>query len=242
MLKLVWLGLFIFVIALGSNAIIAIWPKFLSTGPSDVIVVKAVEGPIKVKPENPGGMIVAHKDLQVIEILKNGIVDTDDVETLRPIPSEPEPPPISEGKIDSTTVGSSENDATKSGPIKSPTAADLNNDNALSKKNNTVKTIVEQPKAKPTPRLSNNPFFVIQLAAFRSDEKATEIASLLSEKHSSRLEGIKLETMRLDTVVNGVFFRVVSTPIERVEAESACNRLRRAGQDCFLRKIAVTGD
>ena len=83
-------------------------------------------------------MIVAHKDLQVIEILKNGIVDTDDVETLRPIPSEPEPPPISEGKIDSTTVGSSENDATKSGPIKPPAAADLNNDNALSKKNNTV--------------------------------------------------------------------------------------------------------
>jgi cell division septation protein DedD len=80
---------------------------------------------------------------------------------------------------------------------------------------------------------------VIQLAAFRSDEKANEIASLLSEKHSSRLQGVRLQTMRLDTGSNGVFFRVVSTPMSRAEAENTCTKLRRAGQDCFLRKFVA---
>ena len=80
---------------------------------------------------------------------------------------------------------------------------------------------------------------MIQLAAFRIAEKAEEIASLLSVKHSSRLDGIKLKTMRLDTGANGIFFRVVSPPLPRVEAEIACTSLRRAGQDCFLRKFTV---
>ena len=73
---------------------------------------------------------------------------------------------------------------------------------------------------------------MIQLAAFKSAEKAEEIANLLSEKHSSRLESI-LQTMRLDTGANGIFFRVVSPPLPRSVAETACAKLRRAGQDCF---------
>ncbi len=80
---------------------------------------------------------------------------------------------------------------------------------------------------------------MIQLAAFRNDEKAKEIASLLSEKHSSRLQGVRLQTMRLDTGSNGVFFRVVSAPMSRAEAENTCTKLRRAGQDCFLRKFVA---
>ena len=80
---------------------------------------------------------------------------------------------------------------------------------------------------------------MIQLAAFRSAEKAEEIASLLSAKHGSRLDGIKLQTMRLDTGANGIFFRVVSPPLPRAEAETACTNLRRAGQDCFLRKFTA---
>ena len=61
---------------------------------------------------------------------------------------------------------------------------------------------------------------------------AEEIASLLSTKHDSRLDGIKLQTMRLDTGANGIFFRVVSPPLPRPEAETYAN-LRRAGRIVF---------
>ena len=100
----------------------------------------------------------------------------------------------------------------------------------------------EKPKKnskKPLVKQSDEQAFVIQLAAFRSAEKAEEIANLLSSKHGSRLDGVKLQTMRLDTGANGIFFRVVSPPLPRVEAETACSNLRRAGQDCFLRKFTA---
>ena len=70
-------------------------------------------------------------------------------------------------------------------------------------------------------------------------KKAEEIANLLTSKHVSRLNGIKLQTTRLDTGSNGIFFRVVSPPLLRAEAELACLNLRRAGQDCFLRKFTT---
>jgi hypothetical protein len=48
---------------------------------------------------------------------------------------------------------------------------------------------------------------------------------------------VQLQTIRLDTGSNGVFFRVASAPMSRTEAENTCKKLRRAGQDCFLRKF-----
>ena len=80
------------------------------------------------------------------------------------------------------------------------------------------------------------PSYMIQLAAFRSAEKAIEIAKILSQKHKSRLNGINLETMQVNTGSNGVFHRVVSAPLPRVGADKMCSTLRRSGQDCFIRK------
>ena len=93
---------------------------------------------------------------------------------------------------------------------------------------------------KPLVQKKGESSFVIQLAAFRSAKKAEEIASLLSAKHGSRLDGIKLHPARLDTVSNGIFFRVVSPPMSRAVAETTCINLRRAGQDCFLRKFIAS--
>ena len=165
-----------------------------------------------------------------MDILKNGVANSSEVETLRPNPSKPEPPPIDGGKstnarandkvvnvdsFDTTTARNEEKETAK------PQAE-------LSRKNE-----------KPFTRQGDEPAFVIQLAAFRSAKKAEEIASLLSAKHGSRLDDIKLQTMRLDTGANGVFFRVVSPPLPRAQAETACTNLRRAGQDCFLRKFTM---
>ena len=111
-----------------------------------------------------------------------------------------------------------------------PLKQDQKSQNHLKTRRNYKKLLIKQ---------TDEPVFVIQLAAFRSVEKAEEIASLLSAKHSSRLDGIQLRTMRLDTGASGIFFRVVSPPLPRAEAETSCTNLRRAGQDCFLRKFAA---
>ena len=43
--------------------------------------------------------------------------------------------------------------------------------------------------------------------------------------------------MKHDNGDDGVFWRVVSEPLPRVEADRICSALKRAGQDCILRKF-----
>ena len=233
--KWAWFAFGAIVIALAAMVVVLVWPPLSLKTPTDVLVVKAIDGAIKVKPADPGGMTVPHQDLLVIDLLKSGGADTGEVETLQPRASAPEPPPISAGKTDSAAADPAPDSATPD----APDASDAGSENAATIQKKTVKAPSVKPAAKPAIKQSDGPVFVIQLAAFRNDEKANEIASLLSEKHSSRLQGVRLQTMRLDTGSNGVFFRVVSAPMSRAEAENTCTKLRRAGQDCFLRKFVA---
>ena len=61
---------------------------------TDVIIVKAVEKPFKIKPTEPGGKIVDHQNLLIVDILKGGTKEADNIETLRPSAPNPEPPPV----------------------------------------------------------------------------------------------------------------------------------------------------
>ena len=116
----------------------------------------------------------------------------------------------------------------------------------------TTKSVAAQPAAAKPDRDTNSkikkrviviegdePLYMIQLAAFRNAEKATEMGKILSQKHKSRLQAVDLETMRVDTGSNGVFYRIVSAPLPRPDADKICGVLRRSGQDCFLRKYTA---
>ena len=239
--KWAWFAFGAIVIALAAMVAVVVWPPLSLKTPTDVIVVKAIYGALKVKPADPGGMTVPHQDLLVIDLLKSGGADTGEVETLQPRASAPEPPPISAAKTDSAAADPAPDSSTPAAPDApdAADAADAGSENAAAIQKKTVKAPSVKPATKPAIKQSDGPVFVIQLAAFRSDEKANEIASLLSEKHSSRLQRVRLQTMRLDTGSNGVFFRVVSAPMSRAQAENTCTKLRRAGQDCFLRKFVA---
>ena len=98
------------------------------------------------------------------------------------------------------------------------------------------------PTAKPKPpkRVAvegDDPLYLVQLAAFRDAAKAREQAGLLNGKHKDRLDGAELGTMKHDNGDDGVFWRVVSEPLPRVKADRICSALKRAGQDCILRKF-----
>jgi len=71
-------------------------PGLISKTASDVTIVKAVDGPIKVKPAEPGGEKIDHQDLLVVDILKGGNKSDAQVESLRPAAPSPEPPPVIE--------------------------------------------------------------------------------------------------------------------------------------------------
>ena len=224
-------------------------PSLIEQGDSDVQIVKAIDGPIKVKPAISGGKTVDHQDLVIVDILRDSSKNDAQTETLRLASPSPEPPPLAnpnQPKADAPKADAPKLDAPK---------PDINIAKTVKKAVKPAKAAVPtvtknsaEPVTKPA-KLSTGitkrkiviegdvPLYMIQLAAFRSQVKAQEMAGILAEKHKSRIKAIKLQTMQVDTSTNGIFHRIVSAPLPRAEADAVCGILRRAGQDCFLRKF-----
>ena len=77
----------------------------------------------------------------------------------------------------------------------------------------------------------------IQIAAFQDQNKADTAAALLSQKHKARLNGYVLSATIIKKADGGQFWRVMSEAMPAAEANAICDALKKAGQDCFLRKI-----
>ena len=95
--------------------------------------------------------------------------------------------------------------------------------------------------ATPAPRPKKNEGsrgqMMVQLAAFRQEDKARTAAALLNQKHSKRLQGYRLD-VRLVTSTDGqLVWRVITDPLPNQYALSICDQLKRAGQDCIIRQL-----
>jgi len=133
-------------------------------------------------------------------------------------------PPVTADKPDSTdntsaANGQAEDKASPAVPVKRP--VELAN---IRKKNNN--------QAKPDASWRQ-----IQIAAFQDQDKADTAAALLSQKHKARLNGYILSATIIQKADGGQFWRVMSEAMPAAEANAICDALKKAGQDCFLRKI-----
>ena len=94
--------------------------------------------------------------------------------------------------------------------------------------------------AMPTPRpkmtKSDQVEMMVQLAAFRKEDKAKTAAALLNQKHSDRLRGHQLDVRSIKSTDGQLFWRVITDPIPKQDALSICDGLKRAGQDCIIRQ------
>lgn len=95
------------------------------------------------------------------------------------------------------------------------------------------------PVTKPEPpkQIAGKKTHKVQLAAFAKQEKAKQQAAILMEKHRNRLQGIMLEVTKIDTGSSGIYWRVITQPLNETLALSTCDLLKSAGQDCIVRKI-----
>ena len=105
------------------------------------------------------------------------------------------------------------------------------------------KTPIVVPSSKPaSPKLiEGEKTHKVQLAAFSRQKKARQQAAILMEKHKIRLNGIILEVTQIDTGSSGIYWRVITEPLRKDLANSTCNLLKSAGQDCIVRKIRKEG-
>jgi cell division protein FtsN len=97
--------------------------------------------------------------------------------------------------------------------------------------------IAPVPKPEPPKQILGKKTHKVQLAAFAKQDKAKQQAAILMEKHKNRLDGIMLEVTKIDTGSSGIYWRVITQPLNETLALSTCDLLKSAGQDCIVRKI-----
>ena len=115
------------------------------------------------------------------------------------------------------------------------TDADTDTDTDTSKTASSGVPIPMAGKNLTRPDESKTSFYRIQLAAFKNEDKAMQVAAVLMNKHISRLDQVSIGVMLHDAGEQGVFYRVVTDPMPRANANKLCNTLKSVGQDCILR-------
>ncbi|MEC8641493.1 MAG: SPOR domain-containing protein [Pseudomonadota bacterium] len=266
-LRTILIGLVV-VCGLGAAAIII--PPMMFEQDVDVALIKAEQGPFKIKPKDPGGATIPHQETMVMGMIGGLVESSEEVEILRPPSAVPEMPPTPDDGVQPQaapepvapkgSAGTEPAEETEPkadgtpapatwGPEQTSPAAETASadavDNATGSDNmadadTTVAIARPTSKPKPPKRVrveGEDPLYLVQLAAFREVATAREQAGLLNSKHRARLDGAELGTMKSDSGDDGIFWRVVTEPLPRAEADRICAALKRAGQDCILRKF-----
>lgn len=261
-LKTIFIGLAV-VCGLGAAAVII--PPMLFQQDVDVALIKAEKGPFKIKPKDPGGATIPHQETTVMGMIGGLVEGQEEVEILRPPSAVPEmpPTPTNDGPAKaapepvapevSTQAQLSKNELTETQEEPAPVPSGKQDadpgvetpeaetaDGGIKPVENGV-SVIPTPTTKPKPPKrvmveGDDPLYLVQLAAFREVDTAREQAGLLNGKHRARLDGAELGTMKSDSGDDGIFWRVVTEPLPRAEADQICASLKRAGQDCILRK------
>jgi cell division septation protein DedD len=206
---------------------------------AEVPLLRADAGPIRRRPEDPGGMTVPHREMLVYEAIEGGTVEHV-VERLLPPPEEPLPrpsppepvitpaldaaPPAPEPPVAPAAEPSPELAAAPPPPPAPEPAAE-----AVDPIETALSLAADGPD-------DPNVGFRVQLGAFRSAEEAAAGWLSASSKAPELLAPIRHFVARKDLDDGrGVFHRLHVGPLpSRESAASLCNQLKAAGVDCFV--------
>ena len=239
----------------------AIWGEILTGGPSDSIpIVRAPSGPIKVRPESPGGINIPNRDKLVYDRLEKKPPERQ-AETLLPQPEKPLPAPG--GGTLASAPGTKSDSKSLTPTAKSPLAngrEDILQPTPPAQPSKSVEQAARPPepslpspasdasrmppassqtKAKAPAKLRDAATFAqsfqVQLAAVRDEQAAAREWKRLRSRNADLLSGLKLNVVRADLGGRGVFFRLRAGPIsERAKAVTLCQSLARAKVGCLV--------
>ena len=199
--------------------------------PVNVVVLKSDTANFKEKPAPQEEATDAGSQSSVMDMLDDLKDNKEEVEILSLKPDAPEMPEVQIEDAPQEVVQASDEDTSAEEAAETAKTAAVTEE-ATPKKRPIKPLVIENPVAK-------GPSMMVQLAAFRNQKKAEEVAALLTEKHKERLQGLTLGIMQADTGSSGVFWRVTTEPLPTEDARALCSNMKRAGQDCIFRKVAV---
>ncbi len=185
----------------------------------EVPLIRADFGPVKVRPEKPGGMEVPDRDKLVYQRMQSG-AEEPRVERLLPPPEEPVPPPVAPpapvAKPEPLTPVAKPEPAPPPPPepsvAKAPPPA--------------------PPAPKPAPVAAG---YRVQLLAARSRDAAEGAWKRLRDSHRKLLGPLSPSVVKADLGGKGVFYRLRAGPLgSEAAARALCAQLTARKVNCLV--------
>jgi cell division septation protein DedD len=209
-------------------------------------IIKADDRPLKVRPDEPGGMEVPNRDMLVYRRLE-GANEKQAVERLLPEPEQPVSPPRPvakpEPKSELLPSQSPQNperleDSPPAIPPVKPTSEPVSESRSSPAETAAVATgeLKAPETGTSTPAVAQaTGAFQIQLAALRSQEQARGFWNQLRGKYAQILTELDPNVVQADLGDKGVIYRLRAGPIgSEDEAKTICDALKAHKTDCLV--------
>ncbi len=219
-------------------------------------VIEADGSPVKVAPDDPGGMEIPNTDKLIYDRMNGEDPAEPGVEQLLPRAEEPmtveertpapkpepvDPMPVQPPALDivpdpaAIAAGEAQVPAEGADIIPVPVAPASRGDAAVPPP--TVLPPVAVPDTPPAVQPSANGRFVIQIAAFRDQVQAAAGFARLRTAYPDLVAGLTPDVERADLGDRGIYFRLRLGAFQTKDAATAlCTRLKGRGQDCIVKE------
>ncbi|MGE5504087.1 MAG: SPOR domain-containing protein [Actinomycetota bacterium] len=230
------------------------------SGGSGIPVIKADDRPIKVRPDDRGGMQVPNQDKLVYERMDGEGTGQQPVERLLPPPEAPKappkgaaavPPPAPVAELPAAkapemitppkTAAKAEPPAPKAAPAPAPQVAAMPPQPQPQPVAPTPVAPVAAPKpAAPPPPVAVAPKapasgdWVVQLGAVRAADQAEKEWARIQRTNHDLLGALKSDIVRVELEGKGTFWRVRAGPLSEQAARQLCQELTSRSQGCIL--------
>jgi hypothetical protein len=182
------------------------------TSPTSVPTVRAADGPIKSKPNSPGGLKVPYLGVEVLNPIKQA---PSSPVVLSPSPEEPIPFPETPTAEDVTTIE------------QPPRLLGLNEPTPI--------TVVEPNVNSP---VISQPIYRVQIASVRSEREAQGEWRRLKSKYPVSLRRLNLKISRVELGLKGTFYRLLIGPLpDKSAARAFCQSVKKRMIACLVHRI-----
>ena len=209
------------VIACLAALALAVYASYIAGGPysaGEPPLVRAAEGPTKIRPDQPGGLNVPNQEILVYDVIKPD-TESRPPERLLPPPEEPLDIPASQISPPTSAV------VPPSEPMSKPTAT-----TTMAKPLPSTRAPGDQLPANETD------IYRVQLGAFGSSESARKQWQNLRNQHGELLNRLEARFQRVDRPSSGgSIFRIQAGPLAKeATARNLCAALKTRGVDCLV--------
>ncbi|MDD3668722.1 MAG: SPOR domain-containing protein [Alphaproteobacteria bacterium] len=201
-----------------------------STAPEEVVTITATAEPVKVKPDQPGGLLIPDQDKVVYEKMRSGSVPTK-VEKLFPEAEQPVVPDgLKEAPADDLV------------PVEQIKAINPLQEAAPAAPIKVEAVPLDAPKPKPAVQKAAAPaapaeVWKVQLLSSSSKASVEKAWPRILAKNKALLSNMPYSVVSANVPGKGIFYRLWVGQFKSKEmASSLCNKLKARKQDCVVAK------